>query len=248
MADPLRKVRAGQPLHIPAATFNAFIDAAEFVRRQQQRQTVDPLLGLSALGIVPVKNSSGADRSRFDVLGITGILWTPTDNLSGFKNQPVLTGAVPTASDLEKFVVLQEPAGAGKIGRGIIVGATPVLIDVRDATDDYADVIAGDAGKLRSQPYGSAWIAYKESGTGTKWAYIVQGVQGSQFVLGKTAAAHNKGASGTINVYRGGTAGSESFTAGDTITAWNHFANLESGKWVICARIQRNWRLIAAEC
>jgi hypothetical protein len=246
--DRLKKVGSGQPLNIPAATFNAFIDAAEYVRRQQQRQTVDPLVNLTTVGIVPIRNSSGADRSRFDVLGITGIVWTPTDNLDGFKNQPVLVGAAPTATELEKFVVLQEPVANGKIGRGLLVGATPVQIDIKDATDDYADVISGDATKLRSQPYGSAWIAYKESGTGVKWAFVVPGVQGSQLLLGKTSASHSKGASGTINVYRGATAGSESFTSGDTVLAWNHFADLASGKWVICARLQRNWRIIVGEC
>jgi hypothetical protein len=52
-----------------------------------------------------------------------------------------------------------------------------------------------------------------------------------------------------VNVYRGTTKGSESFTGGDVIAnVYNRFANLASGKWVLCLRIQGGWELVAGEC
>ncbi len=65
-------------------------------------------------------------------------------------------------------------------------------------------------------------------------------------VLGKTDSSHNKGASGTVSVW-GGAAGSEADTT-INITAYNRFANVGSGKWVVCAYIRRDWYLISAEC
>jgi hypothetical protein len=44
MADPLRKVRPGEPLRIPAAAYNAFIDAAHLARRVDPDTLRDPAL------------------------------------------------------------------------------------------------------------------------------------------------------------------------------------------------------------
>ena len=60
----------GDPLKIPAATFNAMIDAARDhqQRHQGREQTSFPAFRQS--GIVLARNDSGSDRDRFDVLGI----------------------------------------------------------------------------------------------------------------------------------------------------------------------------------
>lgn len=65
-------------------------------------------------------------------------------------------------------------------------------------------------------------------------------------VLGKTDAAHAKGANGTISVY-GGTPLSEADTT-INITATNKFADLLTGKWVICVYIRRAFYIISGEC
>lgn len=68
--------------------------------------------------------------------------------------------------------------------------------------------------------------------------------------LGKTTAAWNKGTTATINIWEDGTAGSETQTAGATLTGCvNKFANVATGKWVIVARgANGSYYLIAAEC
>lgn len=65
-------------------------------------------------------------------------------------------------------------------------------------------------------------------------------------LIGKTNASHSKGASGTVNIW-GGTAGSET-SIGKSITAYNRFGNIGSGKWVIVVSFKRNKYIIAAEC
>jgi len=71
MSDPLKKVKPGDPLVIPAPTFNTFVDAAnDFLgRRHDQFQGSSPAARHN--GIVLVRNDSGADRDRFDVLGVS---------------------------------------------------------------------------------------------------------------------------------------------------------------------------------
>lgn len=66
----MKKVRPGDPLVIPAATFNTFIDAARDFQDRQRSARRDAVREQRDTGIVLVRNETGADRERFDVLGI----------------------------------------------------------------------------------------------------------------------------------------------------------------------------------
>lgn len=68
-------------------------------------------------------------------------------------------------------------------------------------------------------------------------------------LIGKTNAAIGKGASGVVNVWTGSTIGSESAN-GQTVTAYNRYANVAITKWVRCAWNfdSSAWDLVAAEC
>jgi hypothetical protein len=108
----MNKVKPGDPLVIPAPTFNTFVDAAnDFLARRHDRfQGSRPAARHS--GIVLVRNDSGADRARFDLLGIEGPVIAPAYNLEALVNWRALTGITPTAADhTGKFVVLLEPPG-----------------------------------------------------------------------------------------------------------------------------------------
>ncbi len=72
-------------------------------------------------------------------------------------------------------------------------------------------------------------------------------VYAPQVVLGKTDAAHNKAASGTISVWTGATAGAVA-DSGTNITAYNFFGNISSGKYVLCINLRFGWVIFAAEC
>jgi len=112
MSSTLRKVRSGDPLVIPAATFNAFVDVARDYQERQRSATRDGLPDWRQTGIVLVRNDSGADRQRFDVLGVAGTVIKPTDNADAFKERVALKGVTPTAAHAGRFVILLEPEKA----------------------------------------------------------------------------------------------------------------------------------------
>jgi len=95
MGDSLKKVQPGDPLRIPSATFNAFIDAARDFQGRTQGLAQAPAPAFRQSGIVLVRNDSGADRNRFDALGIDSPIITPTDNEDAFKNHVTLSGSMP---------------------------------------------------------------------------------------------------------------------------------------------------------
>jgi transcription elongation factor len=64
--------------------------------------------------------------------------------------------------------------------------------------------------------------------------------------LGKTGSTWTKGTAQNVTVWAGA-AGSEQATS-DVLRAWNKFATVQSGKWVMLGRIGEHWYLIAAEC
>ena len=90
-----RRVKAGEPVRIPAAAYNAWCEAAEAHQAGNAELCRQTSGDRPECTRVKVRNDSGADRSRFDVLGISGPLFTPTDNLAEFLRAPKLIGATP---------------------------------------------------------------------------------------------------------------------------------------------------------
>lgn len=169
----LRKVKSGDPLRIPAATFNTFIDAARdyLGRRQQSTRRDRPAFRQS--GIVLVRNDSGSDRERFDILGVDGPVFTPDADEDAFKNAVALAGVTPSESTHKgSFAVLLEPAAAGEFAQACLDGVCIAKVDVGDASYTYAEITGGDCSRLAAAGRGSARILWKESGTGLKWAVV----------------------------------------------------------------------------
>jgi len=169
MGDPLQHVQPRDPLKIPAQTFNIFCDAAEdFLKRRRGigGQAAGPG-DLRQTGIVLVKNSSGAARERFDVLGIDGPLFSPTDAPDQFKNRVILDGVVPTADHAAKFAVLLEPAGEDAIAAGCVAGVCVAKLDVDIEAHEFADVDPASCAALKTAGAGGAQILWKEAGTGS---------------------------------------------------------------------------------
>jgi len=173
MTSVLRKVRPGDPLKIPAGTFNTFIDAARDYQARQHQQGQGSRAAVRHSGLLLVRNDSGADRLRFDVLGVSGPVFDPAADEEAFKNQHALAGVTPTeAGHTGKFVVLLEPVAAGAIGLACAEGVCPVHIYVEDAALKFADVNNGTAASLKTSRTGSATILWKAGSTGTVWAVV----------------------------------------------------------------------------
>lgn len=136
-----------------------------------------------------VRNTSGADRDRYDVMGIgrrptnqspSSSLTTITGNIG---ERPVFDGIVPT--EYGRFCVLLEPLKQEAVGRAIFAGVAKVRLDVGIALGDgsgylcrsrHADVVLGECAKLRMYWGGGAEVLSEDSGDEgtikTRWAYV----------------------------------------------------------------------------
>ncbi len=154
--------------------------------------------------IVRVKNSSGTDRGRFEVLGVDGSVFTPTDNLGQFQNAIYLDGKKPTASHLGKFVVLCQPLPSEAIGWAWVAGACVVKVDFGYDSQPFADVKDGDTGLLLGGE-GGVQVLWKEEGTGSKWAVVRLGSPAYPKLFGKLDADLTAGSSATMSIWEGST-------------------------------------------
>ncbi|MCG3177995.1 MAG: hypothetical protein BIFFINMI_00318 [Phycisphaerae bacterium] len=235
----LAKVKPGDPLRIPAATFNAFVDAAEDLRRRQHDQFTSMQPVGSQTVIVPIKNNSGGDLGRFAVLGIDSPVFTPADNEDGFKNRIALVGVTPVApTHLGRFAILLEPVANGRIGQAAVAGVCVAKVEVQAEDDGFADISDGSTASLASGPSGAATILWKETGTGEKWAVVRFGGGGGAGLLwgkaiddwssGNTVSMHpcdadggNEDAETTITGYlispTGGAPAAANVSAGDVL-------------------------------
>ena len=190
MASTLQKVRRGDPLVIPAGTFNTFVDAArDFQQRQRsaERRTQRDQLDT---GIILIRNESGADRGRFDVLGISGPIIEPVDNAEEFKQRVALKGVVPSSPHAGKFAILLEPATNQTIVRACLDGVCPARVRMDDEAHEFADIEVGQAAQLKSAESGTArllWVEPVEDRADPEIAWTVVRIGGG--VAGGTASA-----------------------------------------------------------
>ena len=175
MSSALRKVRSGDPLVIPAAAYNAFIDAALDFRQRTAHLGQGSQPSFSQASIVLVRNDSGSNQNRMAVLGVDAPIIDPSANEEEFRNRVALSCVTPEEGTHEgRFVVLAEPIANGKIGRAYAAGVCPVKIDVPDEEHEwrYAEIADGITGNLKVSMQGSATILWRAGGTGVQWAVI----------------------------------------------------------------------------
>ncbi|MDI9628234.1 MAG: hypothetical protein QM286_06780 [Acidobacteriota bacterium] len=175
MSSALRKVRSGDPLVIPAAAYNAFIDAALDFRQRTAHLGQGAQPSFSQASIVLVRNDSGSNQNRMAVLGVEAPIIDPSANEEEFRNRVALSCVAPEEGTHEgRFVVLAEPIANGKIGRAYAAGVCPVKIDVPDEENEcrYAEIADGVTANLKVSLQGSATILWRAGGTGVQWAVI----------------------------------------------------------------------------
>jgi hypothetical protein len=247
--DAFRRARPGEKLTLPAAAWNACLDAAEAHKRGPGGGR--PIEQYRQADIVLCKNTSGSDVARFGVLGIAGVIITPADNLDSFQSQVAVTGTTPTADHRGRFVVCLEPIAAGAIGRAWISGVCQVQVNITDATHTHCDITPSDRDKLKSSGSGARILYRTNAGTGTQWCVVRIGDSGDPIRIGKTTSTWTKGSLATITLYESGTPPNET-TGSPTQTlanCVNKFGDVQNDRWVSVARAANgSWYLIAAEC
>jgi hypothetical protein len=145
---PLKRVKPGDALSIPADSFNAWTDAAEDFRRRKGGQTTSPV-SASSDSLITIKNVSGYDCSRFDVLCISSTLYDPATALESYKNTQVYNAVTPVDASAGKFCILQEPIGNGSFGKAMIQGVTPCKVNIISTADKFADVDNNSRARLK---------------------------------------------------------------------------------------------------
>lgn len=158
---------------MPSATaLNALYELAQ----SPPKQRGTPVVGAAPnTGVVLVRNDSGGDRDRFDVLGIDGPAIDPGENLSEFQSRVVLLGVTPTADHAGRFAVLLDPAPDGAIVRGVVSGVTIAQVEMVAPTHTFADAVDGEVGNLVSADSGAARILWSASTSGTQWSIVAIG-------------------------------------------------------------------------
>ena len=183
MSDAMKKVQSGQPLVIPAGAYNAFIDTALDFRQRTTHLGQGRQPSVAQPSLVLVRNDSGSDLDRFEILGIDAPVIDPVDNEEAFKNRVAVSGVTPVIAPPEedpgdthvgRFVVLAEPVKIGKIARAYAAGICPVKIDVADESQDcrFAEIAEDLSSNLEVNPSGSAAILWRAGGTGRQWALV----------------------------------------------------------------------------
>jgi hypothetical protein len=219
VSEPLKKPNPGEPWRPSAKRERAFIEAVEFVRQLQRSGGATPGRNLwQTGGIISVRNSSGADRDRYDVVGLgdpvfpAGANPSPED-VAAFQSRILLDGVTPIESSHNaRFAILLEPVAQGKIGKACVAGVTVVRVDFdlgesAVAGYGYADIKHGDATCLRCDPSGSVrilWppvLRYGWAGT-VRWAVVRLGEPFGQLV-GVELKVDHPGKGVVFDVYTG---------------------------------------------
>ncbi len=179
----IKKVNANSKVVLSGRTFNTISDVVNSVRMGTAGR---PASASKTTGeIVWVRNDHWydvypQDHDRFDILGIDEPLFSPTDAPDTFKNIKAFKAVVPDFNDPSRIVILQQPIAYGDVGRAVLTGITPVKINVTDEDHEYA-TLEWNSGAYPGMTYtdhlisaneGPAYILWKETGTGTKWAIV----------------------------------------------------------------------------
>ncbi len=131
--------------------------------------------GLDTSGLVLVKNNSGAERDRFDVLGLGEPMILPSANRSGFLKRIAFNGETPTDQHSNKFAILLGPIQPGKTGWAIAESIVPCLINVTDESATSADIAPGEY-RLQTGSSGAQILFREEPGDretpGVAWAIL----------------------------------------------------------------------------
>lgn len=125
-------------------------------------------------GLIYIRNDSGADRGRFDVLGISGVVVAPAANVAEFLGNSILSGVVPTtASHVGKFVILQEPIAVGCFGLACVFGLSIAATDALVTPGTAMDIKDGDATQLTTASSGLVTALYGgDDDDGNHWALV----------------------------------------------------------------------------
>lgn len=190
--DKFKKVQTGDSLKIPADAYNAFIDAAADFRNRTAKFNQQSKSSFIDSNIVLIKNETGQDCDRFNIVGLGEPIISPDENLREFKKRVMFRGVVPNEElHGSKFAVLQEPVKAGHIARAIVFGNSIAKLQIENTEQKikFAKLESGNSATLIPENSGPIKILWHEQKSGIVWAVVCINniVQSDSFGFGKPA-------------------------------------------------------------
>ena len=215
--NEFQHVRSGEPIVIPAATYNAMLDAAQ-AHRNRNMNISQQGTGFDSL-FVHVENATQRYLERFDIVGLDGP--SETQNLDNFCNHIAFKGVVPRKEHAQCFAVIQQDAAPGMMVRACVSGVTIGKINVEKPPKDMVGLSCsageGITGNLELGGGGAA-VLWVDSGSGIKWAIIHLGANTLTIHTGKVSKEIKPGVDpendehgGTVDEENGGEAGQRAF-------------------------------------
>lgn len=178
----LNKVRSGQPFEVKADTWNAFIDAAEYVKNRRDSGNAPNHSGTSS-GVILVRNEENLVMPQFGAIALFDMLIKPTtvESTQEFKSRtPLFSGRRVTAAyESYPYAIALEPIAYLGVGRALVLGVIPAQVRILDSSHTFAVPDITVAGGLISSANGVARILWKYSTFGTQWAMLQLGGAGS---------------------------------------------------------------------
>jgi hypothetical protein len=153
------KASPGQPFRAPRSeTWNGMVDAGNAYRAGRLNVGAPPPTRPRQTDLVRIKNNSGADRARGEILLIDGKAITDLTD-----EHIWLLGDEPTADGY--FAILKEPIASGGVGVSQVSGCCLAMVDVSDTDHTRAKAAAG-LYMLESSADGPLEILYQPGTTG----------------------------------------------------------------------------------
>ena len=235
--DAYGQVRGGSKLRISARAWNGLMDMLKWWRRASTTGGggLAPL-GFDA-GMILIRNNTGAALDEYTVVGLGEPLITPEDNERQFVSRVALGGEVPDGDEhVGKFAVAQEPIPDGKIGRALVSGVTPVILNHIHFSHKCADIQDGGTG-LDSCQLGGARILWSSGaggsasssgsssssgGDGGELAYVVLGDNLGEFGLWAKITEVTQEDTGESSSDSGSSDSGSSSSGGDGSNRWRY--------------------------
>ena len=232
MSDDFTKVQAGQRLRIPAAAWNACLDAAADFKARQMAAGVRPGPG-DEPGNVLVRNDTGGDLDQFAVVRLDGVVIAHSDSHEQFVQAPIFKGVAPTAGCF--VAVLQEPIRKDGVGRALVSGITPVQVFMTAGSTTWAAATTATA-KLTSAATGNCRLLWSAGTTGDQWAVVYLNVlDPTKPVLCKTTGAPTNGEY-PVDLYENGKNEASTGTGTLEVLSLNLSEALPTGTWIVAHR------------
>lgn len=160
---------------LPGGTINALIDDMQRLAVPPAKRDDRPASEHQSCNVVQLYWDQSSTIPPGSVVKLGAPIYDPGDRESTPFEGLRFRAVTPTGSDADAVLaVTSEPMPQDAIGYGWMQNACWAQVSVSDAGHEYATTQAGTT--LASATSGELKIAWKESGTGTKWAVVLLGV------------------------------------------------------------------------